>query len=265
MQDTPPRRSRRPPPSDSGGSFPLVPIILGTIVVGFVIGAGLSIAGKREPQTISVATSSPTIQATLAPATFAPTEKPTREPTNEPQTEAPATETPPTATPATEAPRAVASRAARAATTTAPAAGASATLSHETHSPNSAAPLTSAAAKASASSSVTSAVPPASADDVDTDFGRLAASVVRGYLNAVARGDSASAASSLANSSDSVTEGSVVDATTRIKHVEARGVGDAATVNVDFETSTGAYFGQYTVRRTPNGAAVIVAHTIIKP
>jgi hypothetical protein len=57
----------------------------------------------------------------------------------------------------------------------------------------------------------------------------------------------------------------VVDGTTRIKHVEARGTGDAATVNVDFDTANGAYFGQYTVRRTAAGAAVIVAHTIIKP
>jgi hypothetical protein len=178
--------------------------------------------------------------------------------------QAPATHVP-TSLPAKHVTAAAASAAASAASAAAPAA-VPATRAERTAVASPVAGASHAAAVVASPQGV--AVPtsaPAAADDTDSDFGRLAAGVVRGYLAAVARGDSAAAATSLANANDSVTEAGVVDGTTRITHLEARGVGDAATVNVDFSTDNGAYSGQYTVRRSATGAAVIVAHSILKP
>ena len=90
---------------------------------------------------------------------------------------------------------------------------------------------------------------------------------MRGYLAAVQRGDTDSAYAALGSSpgGSDIPEQGVVTSASRIKHVEARGAGDAASVNVDFQTPSGFFFGQYTVRRTPSGAAIIVQHAIIKP
>jgi hypothetical protein len=258
MQDTPPRRARRSGPGKSGSGFPLIPIVLGTIVIGFVIGAGLSVVGRHGAQRVAFAPPSPAVETTLAPATLAP-----------------ATLAPATLAPATPAPATKRSREPRQAPATASAPPPSVAKRVPAHAPPAVAsrepatPVTSRAtpssAEPSAERSAEPATPEAAAtDDADTDFGRLAAGVVRGYLAAVSRGDTAAAAAALANAKDSVTESAIVDASTHINHVEARGAGDAATVNVDFETSSGPYSGQFTVRRNGTGAAVIVAHTIIK-
>jgi len=269
MQGTPPRRSRRSDPGNSGSGFPLIPIVLGTIAIGFVIGAGLSVVGRHGTQGLAVATASPANEATLAPATPAPAMP-------EPATTAPATPLPRASMHRPPSPRALAavSNAPSRVPSTEKAPAASRAPAGSPRSPSPALPRVTARAALAPAPRETVTVPasaapasaePAATDDADTDFGRLAAGVVRGYLAAVARGDLASAAAALGNSSDSVTESGVVDASTRIKHVEARGAGEAATVNVDFETSSGAYFGQFTVRRSATGAAVIVAHQIIKP
>ena len=292
MRSTPPRRSRRPPPSDGGG-IPLVPLLLGVIVLGFVIGAGLSIAGRRNA---NVAYSTPTPVQSLPSqlVTPAPTEKPTPEPTEGP-TEAPAVE------PSSAATRAVAqaSPSARRSATPQPSVEPSATPSGSSASakPKTAAvatrapketPLATAAPAATQEAAsatplgthpphvvatkapqAATAVPVANAPaDASTDFTRLAAAVVRQYLAAVSRGDEESAYAALGGSPGDrgvqLTEAGIVDAHTKIGKVEAHGAGNAATVNVDLQTPDGVYYGQYTVRRNETGAAVIVQHSIAK-
>jgi hypothetical protein len=87
-------------------------------------------------------------------------------------------------------------------------------------------------------------------------------------LAAVARGDidgaNAQLGGTAGTSGSPLPETGIVTRATRIEHVEARGGPDAVTVNVDMSTPNGAYFGQYTVHRTANGAAVIVQHSIFK-
>jgi hypothetical protein len=142
----------------------------------------------------------------------------------------------------------------------APASAAPSTLAPATAAPATAAPPTGAPA---------TATPAAVAhDDVTSDFGRLAAGVVRAYLAAIARGDTDAAYAQLGTapnvSATALPEIGIVTRATRIVHVEARGGEDAVTVNVDMQTPSGAYFGQYTVHRSPSGAAVIVQHSIFK-
>jgi len=76
MGDMPPRRSRRPQNKRSkDSSFPLNPYLIGVIVLGFVIGAGFSMAGKRGADADVarvVASAAPTVTPTFAPATLAP-------------------------------------------------------------------------------------------------------------------------------------------------------------------------------------------------
>ncbi|MBD5635040.1 MAG: hypothetical protein IAI49_11235, partial [Candidatus Eremiobacteraeota bacterium] len=96
-------------------------------------------------------------------------------------------------------------------------------------------------------------------------FGRLAASVVRVYLDSVARGDRAAASAELASPpSGSLPEEGVVDASTQVRHVEVHGTGDVVTVDVDLRTSAGNFAAQYTVKKSSTGAAVISDGTIVK-
>jgi len=91
---------------------------------------------------------------------------------------------------------------------------------------------------------------------------------VRAYLAAVARGDTDGAYAQLGTTPGVATgalpEAGIVTRAARIVHVEARGGENAVTVNVDMQTPSGAYFGQYTVHRSANGAAIIVQHSIFK-
>jgi hypothetical protein len=291
MEETPPRR-RRPPSGDGGPSLPFIPIVLGVIILGFVIGAGLSVAGRHSPSqdAVPAATATPIASATplaAAPAaTLAPgplrasprvtakpsaravalkaSPAPTASPEASPAGSPPATASPvPTATAAagTPAPAKTTARPGAAIVpprkreTPAPAAmPASATAEPATPAPPTPAPATTPAAVAH--------------DDVTSDFGRLAAGVVRAYLAAVARGDTAGAYAQLGTTPDVATpalpETGIVTAATRIVHVEARGGENAVTVNVDMQTPSGAYFGQYTVHRSSTGAAIIVQHSIFK-
>ena len=292
MRSTPPRRARRPPPSNGGG-IPLVPLLLGVIVLGFIIGAGLSIA--RRNANVAYTTPTPVQSLPNQAVTPAPTEKPTPEPTEGP-TEAPTVEA-----------------------TDSPAAGATSTATHDVAlaSPSAmpkssvgptASPVSSPKAKANAVAAAThapkapvvttiptttpelaatplathaphavatkapqgaTAVPVANAPaDASSDFTRLAAAVVRQYLAAVSRGDQESAYAALGGSPGdrgvALTEAGIVDARTKIGKVEAHGGANSATVNVDLQTPDGTYYGQYTVHRNETGAAVIVQHSIAK-
>ena len=108
---------------------------------------------------------------------------------------------------------------------------------------------------------------PASSDDADSEFAKLASAVVRQYVSAIERGDDATAYAAFgpgAAGNVKLIESGVIDGSTRIQHVEARGVGNNATVNVDLKTTKGLYFGQYTVHRTESGAALIIDHALNK-
>jgi hypothetical protein len=104
------------------------------------------------------------------------------------------------------------------------------------------------------------------AQGATTPFQRLAASVVRVYLGSVSRGDRASAAAELASPpAGSLPEESVVDASTAIRSVTVHGTtGDVVTVDVDLHTATGSYAAQYTVKKSPTGAALITGQSIVK-
>jgi hypothetical protein len=104
--------------------------------------------------------------------------------------------------------------------------------------------------------------------DADTDFARLAGNVVRQYLLSIARGDTTSAYAVLSpapGAGSAAPEVGAIDSSLRISKIQARGSGDAATVNVDLTTASGPYSGQYTVHRSATGAAIIVSHTFGKP
>ncbi len=85
------------------------------------------------------------------------------------------------------------------------------------------------------------------------------------YLGSVSRGDRASAAAELASPpTGSLPEESVVDAGTAIRSVTVHGTGDVVTVDVDLHTATGAYAAQYTVKKSPTGAALITGQSLVK-
>jgi hypothetical protein len=113
------------------------------------------------------------------------------------------------------------------------------------------------------------AVPATPADEADSDFARLSAAVVRSYLSALSRGDDTSARSVLDGPRGSaalkLTEKEFTDQSLRITKLDAHGTSDSATVNVDLSTYKGAYFEQFSLRRLPTGAAVIIEHTFIRP
>ena len=208
------------------------------IVLGFVIGAGLSLA-RRNASTVAFA--SPTPVQSLPPVTPAPTEKPTPLPTDAPTdipTETPSN--PPSGEPSTSASAEVTARAtteaseeakttasaaasaepsASAAPTATPAAktkaksSPAATHSVITHPVATAAPVSETEAPVATpqatrtphvpvakTTAVAAGSAVASPADAATDFPRLAAAVVRQYLVAVSRGDQDSAYAALGGS-----------------------------------------------------------------
>ncbi len=267
-------------------------------MLGFVIGAGLSIAGRRNNGGVAFATPTPVQSLPSQRVTPAPTEKPTPEPTEGP-TQAPtvaATESPAAQATSSATPQATTSASPEAAASSVASASAEPTFeASATPIPKPKAAAATHVAKATprataapiATEEAPSAtplgtrtphvapaikattVPVASATaDASRDFAQLAAAVVRQYLAAVSRGDQDSAYAALGGSpgdrSVQLTEAGIVDAHTKIGRIVAHGAGDAATVNVDLQTPDGTYYGQYTVRRNETGAAVIVQHSIGK-
>ncbi|MBD5606258.1 MAG: hypothetical protein IAI48_14400, partial [Candidatus Eremiobacteraeota bacterium] len=96
-------------------------------------------------------------------------------------------------------------------------------------------------------------------------FARLAASVVRVYLTAVGRGDRESAVAELETApSGPLAEEGVVGAAAQIRSIDVHGTGDVITVDVDLTSAGTSYAAQYTVERSPTGAALIAAHSIVK-
>ncbi len=97
-------------------------------------------------------------------------------------------------------------------------------------------------------------------------FAAQAASVVRAYLAAVARGDVPGATARLAAPprDGALPEAGIVTPAARITHLQARSVSTAAVVNVDLLTAAGPYAAQFTVHRNAAGTPLIVAHSILK-
>lgn len=249
--------------------------MIGVVILGFVIGAGLSVArrGGLGGDSAGLATSTPLVIQTLAAAT----------PSAEPP---PATEPPPSATPRagptqapSPAPRASApSSQSPTATAAAVAVVSAAPSPARTAAPAntpSAAPTAAPTAEPTREPTETptaqpTAVPTAAAVsvDADSDFARLAGNVVRQYLLSIARGDTTSAYAVLSpapGAGSAAPEVGAIDSSLRISKIEARGSDVAATVNVDLTTASGPYSGQYTVHRSATGAAIIVSHTFGKP
>jgi hypothetical protein len=283
MDDMPPRRSRRPQNRRSGEStFPLIPFLIGVIVLGFVIGAGFSMAGRHgaSPGNVALVTPSaePTQSPTFAPATLAPlatpravesvtaSAAPTHTHTPEPIAHAPSPR--PTITLAAS-PEPSYSASPRLATAK-PVAMAKPVA---TMKPVATATPHVALTKAPAPSPIASVAPsataaPATTVDADSDFGRLSASVVRQYLRALGRGDTASAYGAFGVSPGSggvaFSEQSAMQAPGQILSITARGNNQTQYVTVDIGTPTGTYYATYGVHRTSTGAAVIVTHSISK-
>jgi hypothetical protein len=276
MEETPRRRSRPKPPS-GGSSLPFVPIIIGVIVIGFVIGAGLSVVGKHgSPDVAALATSSPqaepsaTATATAPARPRAPTPIPAAARTPKPSplpsdTAAPSPSPSPDASPAqrptsaaavTQAPH-VAQATNRPAT--------QAPIAATTHAPVTPATIAPTVAPASAAP----ASVPTTVLDSDGEFSKLAGNVVLQYLLSIARGDTDSAYAALGDGpgshAGSLPEVGTLDSTMHISKIEAHGSDSGATVTVDLTTASGPYYGQYTVHKSSTGAAIIVSHTFGKP
>jgi hypothetical protein len=293
------RRSRRA--SNSDPSLPIIPILIGVIVLGFVIGAGLSLAGRHDTTVVALSSPSPAAAvATFQPVTPAPAEKPTAEPTDEParapldfETAAAATATEMPSQPAAPAPAKVAAAPQVAASPQAATGAQAASAVPAAASPRIVAPVPESAAPlappaavvrataapshfAAAAATPEAQTPPAPSPaasngaDADEAFAKLSAAVVRQYLEAVKRGDQDDAYAALGASPGdrgaSLTEAGIVDSQTRVGRIDAHPAANHdALVSVQLETPSGPYFGQFTVHKIDTGAAVIVAHSIVKP
>jgi len=269
----PPRRVRRP--ASRGASLPLIPVLVGVIVLGLAFGAGLSVLLQRNASPpVAYVTAAPLASPTHklnvpkhapAPKNSPPRSSPT--PATSPSPQSSATPKPQAslkpiafaASPFVIAPAPVAT-AVR--ITPAPAKPVSPTR------PPYAVPESTQPLPVSISRPRTAA-PPQPSDEADSEFARLSASVVRFYLNSLARGDDASAQSVLDGPRGSaalrLSEKEFTDQSLRIVKLDAHGLSDSATVNVDLSTYKGAYFEQFSLRRSPTGAAVIIEHTFIRP
>lgn len=278
MDAPPPRRRRGSTPRTA---LPLVPILIGLIVVGFAIGAALSLLERKQPE--SVAVGSPTAAPTpLAPVTLAPqaTAAPI-EPTTVP---IPSPEAKPSIRPsphrrATPAARPVSPVPVQPTIAPMPRPSPVARVTNPPTKPPVVAalprPLPSprVAAPAIAPSAIASQMPqstplPEATDQYDSDFARLSAGVVRAYLRALQRGDDDSAYASLGatpgSAGASLTEKQFAVPGMRITRLNAQGHGDSAQVDVDVDSPSGTYFAQFFLRRTPSGAAIIYNKSFIK-
>ena len=283
MPSNPPtRRSRRT--SNGEPSLPIIPILIGVIVLGFVIGAGLSLAGRHDMTVVALASPSAAAIETLAPVTPAPSEKPTPEPTAAP---AQSTEGPVSNPAVASAPALVATtrpkplrRAPPRAADVAPAqsmppaavvaASASPKAAHVAAVATEVAATAAASVTASGANVASSASGASNVVQADSAFAKLSAAVVRQYLEAVKRGDQDGAYAALGSTPGAkgatLSEQGVVDSQTHVGRIDARtAANDNALVSVQLQTPNGPYYGQYTVHKTETGAAVIVAHSIVKP
>jgi hypothetical protein len=284
MSETPPRR-RRPGAAQPAGSLPLIPILIGVIVLGFAVGAGLSLLTRGSgAKTVALAsptplampfTSPPSAHATsAAPHAALATHRPAMPqpaalsvPRIAPATVTPATETPATEMPATERP------ATETPATEAPASAPPATRAPATPEPVRRTPAPTPRPRpartpiptpfATAPPTLTPTPPSGPRIAADTGFGKRAADLVRSYLDALIAGDDASARAALGGSG-TLGEKSVVDANTTIASIDAESSGASAIVRVQLSTPRGPVFARYSVERNADGP-FIREHSFTKP
>jgi hypothetical protein len=271
----PPRRVRRP--ASRGASLPLIPVLVGVIVLGLAFGAGLSVLLQRNANPpVAYVTAAPLASPThklnvpkRTPALrLSPAPKSSPTPRSSPT---PATSPSPqnSATPKPQGPlKPIAFAASPLVIAPAPLATPVRITPVPATRPPYAVPESTPPPPVSISRP-RPAAPPQPTDEADSEFARLSASVVRFYLNSLARGDDASAQSVLDGPRGSaalrLSEKEFSDQSLRIVKLDAHGLSDSATVNVDLSTYKGAYFEQFSLRRSPTGAAVIIEHTFIRP
>ncbi len=268
MPPTPPRRSRRSAKSDRG--LPVVPLLIAVIVLGFVIGAGLSFAGRRSTPPVVEPVAVATAEPTLARVTPAPTERPTKAPTEAPTaapTEAAAVTPTPTAAASKRPAPAAASAAAASAVSNGPAGAKSAGAASPEPSATPA-PAVSTTALPSAAPVAPATASAAAGADAGA-FSALAVAVVRQYLGAVERGEPTAAYAALGAAPGdkrvALKEAGIVDPATRIGRIDVQpGAGGDVFLTVPLRTASGPYVATYTVRRSESGAAIIVDHAISK-
>jgi hypothetical protein len=243
--------------------MPLIPILIGVIILGLAFGAGLSVLTQRESNAPSaVVTAAPTPGMTPLPqASPAPT------PRRHVGKGSTATLMPPTkpialALPTFDRDDREKGVAVYASSSAQPRSSPSPLV------PRAVEVVTPVPSPTVPSYAVVATAEPraAATDEADSDFARASAAVVRAYFAALARGDDADARAALDPSKPhDLGEKEFVDSSLRITSLDAHGTGNTATVNVDLVTTRGDYFEQFFLRRSPTGTAVIIEHTYIKP
>jgi outer membrane biosynthesis protein TonB len=229
----------------------VVPIAVGVVLLGFVIGAAIPALRRAPSSTVAVSTAAPTPAPRVQPVAKAvptpsaeptPSPKPVPKPTVRVRPSEPATRQP---TP-TSKPRPTAS----ARPSSSPAATPRATAT---------ALPTSAPTRAPTNAPVAQ---PAIAHD--------ATRVVRWYLESLMRGDETGARALLDAAPGSpnaqLVEEAFVDKSARIVEMTARTLSPtSAEVDTNINSPKGPYFARYTVERTRSGAVLIRQHDYIKP
>lgn len=266
MNDAPRRRrsSEEDSGSGGGGGLPLFPLILVVIFAGLLLGGVLAkfFGGRASPkatpppQTFTIAPAQS--QAPLAMATRAATPRPIPTPTpsgtgkpsekpSEKPSPNPSASALPSASPTRKpSPKPVPTPSSRVVyVTPAP--------HRPTQAPNNV--FTPSAATPAAASAATPApnYVPGTSDQ--------AASIVRSYLGALARGDRATATTYLAHGLPS--EG-FIDANSRIVSIHNENSASPYKVSADVQTSTGEYYITFTLQQGTGGLQ-IVDHYAIKP
>jgi hypothetical protein len=255
-----PRRRRLDPEPPKRGGIPIVPLVILVILGGLLLGKLLTqVFGAGAP----VQTPSPRPSFTPLPeatATFAPTFTPT--PIGTPQA---ATPTPAPSAAATEAPKSAASPKVNAtpavASSPSAAPGASpAVVKHVAKStpppvifvtPGAGRPTLAPAAQAS----VAAAATPTPVLITGENSADHATAIVRAYVNALARGDSATATGYLASGLPS--ENFInPDVSVEITELHASASGSGYAVNAQIVTSKGTYLASFTLKNGPYGMQI---------
>ena len=264
MNDTPRRRRSEEDSGGGGGAgLPLFPLILVVIFAGLLLGGvlakffGAASSPKATPPPATFTISPESSTAPLAMATRATprpiptptlsaTAKPSAKPSEGPSA-SPSASTGPTAKPSPKStPKPAPSPSPRVVYVT-PAPHRPTAAPNDVFTPSAATPVIAAAA-----------TPAPNYVAAGSD---QAASIVRSYLGALARGDRATATSYLAHGLPS--EG-FMDANSRIVSIRNETTGSPYKISADVQTSSGEYYITFTLQQGTGGLQ-IVDHYAIKP
>jgi len=232
-----------------------VPVLLGVVLLGFVVGGILSmISAQRESASVAQLQPSPNASATplrvesghrqsaRPKLTPFPADVPTRAHTSAPEVAdaslAPSSE--PTITPVPPS----------------PASSAIAALPPSTPSP---APLPATHSTPTVAAIVSASLPPI---DADSEFAQEAAQAVSAYLTALREGDEDAASAALAPGL-SLSEEAFMNRTARITGIHATGTSTDASVQARIVAAQDAFEATFSVERGPKGP-VIISHDFAK-